>query len=208
MLNRIIKRNLFLIVLFCVFIILCLFIKYNFSELIIKTDKIVKDFVDNHMIYLPITKSMKLITNLASVVGVLTIFVLSIIFFKDKIIRLTLFCNMGLIGFLSFILKLLFSRTRPLISIIKMPKSYSFPSGHTFFAVGFFGLIVYFIIKSNINKNIKIFLIPIIILTISLIGISRIYLGVHHFTDVVGGLILGVIILLISINTYQVIKEE
>lgn len=208
MLNKIIKKNLFLIILFCLFIILCLIIKYNFNLYIVKIDKIVKYFIDTNISSPLLTNIMKMVTNLASMVGVLTIFVISILLFKNKIIRIILFSNMSIIGFFSLILKELFSRQRPLVSIITMPKSYSFPSGHTFFAVGFFGLIVYFILKSNINKNIKLFLVPLIILLICLIGVSRIYLGVHHFTDVVGGLMLGIIILSISINTYQIIKEE
>jgi undecaprenyl-diphosphatase len=151
---------------------------------------------------------MKIITNIGSVVGVLTIFIISIIVFKDKTTRIMLLSNITLIGILSLVLKTIFSRERPLESIIKMPTSYSFPSGHTFFAVGFYGLIVYFISKSNIKKSIKTLLIIISSLLIFLIGFSRIYLGVHHFTDVIGGLIYGLLILIIFINTYQILKEE
>ena len=208
MLNRVLKKNMILIVLLCAFTILCLIIKYNFYEDIVNIDNLVKDFVSNRLSNNTLTKSMKLLTNIASVGGVLTIFAFSIMIFRDKITRITLLSNICLVGLLSLVLKTLFSRERPLESIIKMPTSYSFPSGHTFFAVGFYGLIVYFIYKSKINKYIKMPLILVFSLLIFLIGFSRIYLGVHHFTDVIGGMIFGILILSISINTYRVLKEE
>ena len=208
MLNKILRKNLLPIILLCIFPIICFIIKYNFYEFVTNIDSSVKGFISSKIIINTLTNSMKIITNIGSVVGVLTIFIISIIVFKDKTTRIMLLSNITLIGILSLVLKTIFSRERPLESIIKMPTSYSFPSGHTFFAVGFYGLIVYFISKSNIKKSIKTLLIIISSLLIFLIGFSRIYLGVHHFTDVIGGLIYGLLILIISINTYQILKEE
>lgn len=208
MLRRVLKKNIPLIIFTCLFIIICLLTKYNFYEFIVSVDDIVREFVFDNMTNKALTALMKILTNFASAVGIVTIFVISMFLFKDKLIKILLVSNVSLIGLLSLFLKTLFSRKRPLESIIKMPSSYSFPSGHTFFAVGFLGLIVYFISQSDLNKYIKMFLIPIFILLILLIGFSRIYLGVHHFTDVIGGMIFGILILSISINTYKVLKEE
>jgi undecaprenyl-diphosphatase len=59
---------------------------------------------------------------------------------------------------------------------------YSFPSGHTFSA-----FLLYVIIKKNFNIDLK--FLPF------LVGLSRIYLGVHYPSDVFGGIILAKIVL-------------
>ena len=67
-------------------------------------------------------------------------------------------------------------------------------------SIAFYGFIIFLLSKSKINKNLKIFLSVIIGLTIFLIGISRIYVGVHYPSDIIGGFLLGYIILISSIE--------
>ncbi len=206
-LNSIFKKNSVLITLMVIYIIICLIIKYNFIDFINKIDELARGFVESGALDF-LTKAMEIITKIGNIGPVLGVLAVSLILFKDKITRTVFLFNITLVGLLTFLLKILFSRERPLEAIIKIPTDYSFPSGHTFFAVGFYGLVAYFISKSSINKGIKVLFISIITLLIFLIGISRIYLGVHHFTDVIGGTVFGVLGLLISINTYKVLKEE
>jgi len=68
--------------------------------------------------------------------------------------------------------------------IIKRPKYYSFPSGHS---ASSFAVVAVAIIRCNIF-----IIIPVIILA-SLIAFSRIYLRVHYFTDVFAGVVLGLV---------------
>ena len=91
---------------------------------------------------------------------------------------------------LNEILKLIFHRERPDILRLVNVSDYSFPSGHSMIGMCFYGFVAYMVYKNMRNgwKYAAVFLISILIL---LIGISRIYLGVHYASDVVGGFLAG-----------------
>lgn len=98
-------------------------------------------------------------------------------------------------------LKNTFLRERPTGINIISETGYSFPSGHSLTAMAFYGFIIYLIYKSNIkNKKIYIILLGLIIF---LIGISRIYLGVHFATDVLAGFIISIIFLICYIHVLE-----
>ena len=78
--------------------------------------------------------------------------------------------------------------------------SYSFPSGHSMMSMIFYGLIIYYIMKYMKNKRLKNIFVPLLSAIIFLIGISRIYLGVHYATDVLCGWIIGLVYLIIFIK--------
>jgi len=71
------------------------------------------------------------------------------------------------------------------------PHGFSFPSGHSMVSMVFYGLLVYFCFKYIKNVWIKMSSIFILVLLVILIGLSRIYLGVHYPSDVIGGFSLG-----------------
>ena len=79
---------------------------------------------------------------------------------------------------------------------------YSFPSGHAMVSFGFYGFLIYLAYKKINNKKIKYPLIISLALLILLIGISRIYLGVHYATDIIGGFIIGFIYLIVFIKYF------
>ncbi len=102
---------------------------------------------------------------------------------------------------LSAALKELTKRIRPDTPYVQhmLLKSYSFPSGHAYssFLVG--GLLAYLAWK-HIRSAWKWLLITGLILTVFLVGLSRIYLGAHFPSDVLGGWILGSIVLFLIIK--------
>ena len=76
---------------------------------------------------------------------------------------------------------------------------YSFPSGHTASYVVFWGTLIYWIRTSDKSKWIKDVVYILGVILIMLVGYSRVYLGEHRPIDVVGGYIIGIIILCVSI---------
>ena len=70
-------------------------------------------------------------------------------------------------------------------------------------SMAFYGIIIYLVYKNVANKYLKWTLITLLSLLILSIGFSRIYVGVHYFTDVVGGFLLGLAYLIIYINIYN-----
>lgn len=93
---------------------------------------------------------------------------------------------------LNFLLKTLFARPRPVFADPVVVESYySFPSGHAMFSLIAYGMLAYLIGLYIKNHYARIFVVFVATLTIVLIGISRMVLGVHYLSDVVGGFIAG-----------------
>jgi undecaprenyl-diphosphatase len=87
------------------------------------------------------------------------------------------------------LLKLLLHRARPTNALISA-SDFAFPSGHTTFAVVFFGLIAY-LLFDKMKTNYWTWLVAAFSFLVLLIGFTRIYLNVHWLSDVLGGLFLG-----------------
>jgi undecaprenyl-diphosphatase len=95
-------------------------------------------------------------------------------------------------------LKEVFKRDRPDILRLVTENSYSFPSSHALISICFYGFLIYLTYKL-IKGNIKYVIYSLLILLILLIGISRIYLGVHYASDVIAGYSAGFIWLMACI---------
>jgi membrane-associated phospholipid phosphatase len=100
---------------------------------------------------------------------------------------------------LMLLLKQLFQRKRPLSPLLKAAKGLSFPSGHAIMAVTFYGLLIYILQHTIESDWMKWILSTLIVALIILIGFSRIYLRVHYTSDVLGGFIIGLLWLMISL---------
>lgn len=109
-------------------------------------------------------------------------------------------------GVINNLVKYIIKRDRPFGVALVNESFYSFPSGHAMISILFFGMIIYKLIESR-SKYRKI-LIPIISIYILLVGISRIYLGVHYVTDIIGGYLLGTIILLMLSIIHEKYSKE
>ena len=67
-------------------------------------------------------------------------------------------------------------------------------------SVSFYGYIIYKIYKSSYSKHVKIISISLLSLLILLVGLSRIYLGVHYFSDVICGYLISLEYLIVFIS--------
>jgi undecaprenyl-diphosphatase len=144
---------------------------------------------------------MPIITSLGNM-GLIWIIIALVLIFNKKyrdvgIMIIASFILTSIIG--EGILKNLVQRLRPFIDIptinllISKPTSYSFPSGHTASSFAVAGIIF---------STLKKFRIPAIILA-SLIAFSRMYLLVHYPSDILGGILLGIICFKIVLKVYK-----
>ncbi len=98
--------------------------------------------------------------------------------------------TVGLNGGILYILKELIQRARPLNAFVA-ENSFSFPSAHAATAIVFFGLLIYLISKKSELRSLKLVMLWVSILMVLLICFARLYLNVHWFSDVLGGIAIG-----------------
>ena len=93
---------------------------------------------------------------------------------------------------LNLLLKLLFARPRPVFSVpLAVAQSYSFPSGHAMMSIIAYGLLAYFAVGAVDARRWRLIVAALAAFLVVAIGFSRLYLGVHYFTDVIGGFAAG-----------------
>ncbi len=142
------------------------------------------------------TSVMLFITEFGGLFLLPIIALLSIIIFRKKWLAIIILLVDVLIA--NLLLKMLFSRERPVDIGIIEEIGFAFPSGHTMISTAFYGYIVYLLSK-KIDKKYHTFLYSGLVVVLLLIGMSRIYLGVHYFTDVLAAYIFGLLYLLLFI---------
>lgn len=112
--------------------------------------------------------------------------------------------NMLGISALTKLLKLLFERKRPEVLDQYDGTGFSFPSGHSTGSLVFYGFIIYVITISHLGRKWKWIINISLGLFIFSIGFSRVYLGVHYFTDILAGFSFGLAWLFICISALEI----
>lgn len=147
-----------------------------------------------------LTNIYKIITSLSSAIMVVVVAILMFVLIKNKKYGILSSINLINVVLLNQLLKIIFSRERPNILMLIDEKGYSFPSGHAMTSTAFYGFIIYLIWKTNIKQDKKILFTVILSSIILLVSISRIYLGVHYASDVIGGICISLVYLIFYIN--------
>lgn len=121
------------------------------------------------------------------------------------------FSSLG-ITLLGYIIKFAVARPRPDPSLINNFTEYtgkdSFPSGHVLFFIGYFGFLFYLTFVHVERKIWRTVILLILFILLILIGLSRIYLGAHWVSDVLGSYLIGFVWLFGVIVLYKNIKKK
>lgn len=146
------------------------------------------------------TPIAKFITNFGGAIILIILAPMLFIFIKNKKIGISVILNLVIITVLNQLLKRIVQRPRPTEFRIVEESGYSFPSGHSMVSMAFYGYSIYLIYKYVKNKYLKWISIILLSILICFIGISRIYLGVHYTSDVLGGFFISISYLIIYIS--------
>lgn len=187
------------------FICLVLFIALAedvFNHEIMNSDIIGYKIVSTYLIHDSITPIVKGITWFGSAACLILLTFILFISLKNKKQGTLLGINLVIVTILNQVLKFILQRPRPNEFRIINETGYSFPSGHSMISMAFYGYLIYLIYKYTKNKYLKWILVSMLSLLILMIGVSRIYLGVHYTSDVCAGFIIsiGYLILFIGVT--------
>ena len=167
------------------FIILVVMIKMG---LLVNVDNAVYNF-SQMMVSDGMTLMMKLVSFLASPVCLVGFLLLGLLFLKKK--GIFLLGSMGFNQVINELLKRIIRRERPGVVHLVMENGFSCPSGHTMGAITFYGVLLLFIWQSGVSKIIKWLSTICLSLLVMMIMFSRIYLGVHYFSDILAGVLIS-----------------
>lgn len=169
-------------------------------------DRIILQYIQNNL-HRPIMDNIMIILTRLGEQGLIWIAIALLLMIRRKT-RYISFVVLGalvlnaLLG--EVLLKNLIQRARPFVGAAKVnllitkPLSYSFPSGHTASSFAAAGVLSHYFKKYA----------PVFFILASLIAFSRLYLYVHYPTDVLGGIILGLISSRIAIYTFNRLKKS
>ena len=117
----------------------------------------------------------------------------------------------GMLSLVNTVLKLIIGRQRPpanLVQVFYPMQTNGFPSGHAMFSIMVLGLLAYFIFINMKNHILRTVVLLGLVALILLVGTSRVYLGVHWPSDVIGGYVIGGALLTGIIWFYQTRKAR
>jgi membrane protein DedA with SNARE-associated domain/membrane-associated phospholipid phosphatase len=153
---------------------------------------------------------MKGVTALASpagVIGIATVSALVLLWRRRwiRLLALVLVLPGGML--LDLLLKTAFHRSRPVFEDpVQIFSGYSFPSGHTMAATLLYGLLAAFAVASLRSWRWRIRSVLVAIVLVLLVAFSRMYLGAHYLSDVLGAIAAGIAWLalcLTAVDTYR-----
>ena len=187
----IILLSLFVILTICVLLDVTGVIDYNIYNLL----------STNNVEFL--TACANVVTSFASSQVIIIITLILIFLLNTNHQRIFVIINTLISAGIIILTKNIFLRERPLIGS-QILSSYSFPSGHSLIATTYYGFLIYLLRRSRCKEEIKTIGTTFLTTLIVLICLSRLILNVHYLTDVIGGVILGLVILLVLIYFFDV----
>ena len=154
------------------------------------------------------TKIMLTITNIARAYSLIALSILLLFLIKNKRIPLRICINLVIVFLSSQLFKIIFRRPRPDGLALTTASGFGYPSGHAMVSLAYFGFLTYLLCKNAKSKLVKVLLITLCIIMVLLIGFSRIYLGVHYFSDVIGGFLLGTTYFMFFLTVIKAVDKK
>ncbi len=163
-----------------------------------------------------VTRFFVFITNLGSSYTLIfmTLFTIALAYRHHRREAL-LFVLVVLMGFMiNFALKNIIERPRPDISPLISESTYSFPSGHAMNSFVFYTTLSFYIYHFTRRKLLSLVVTIFSIIIILLIGLSRVYLGVHYPSDILAGYVVGfwwfvtALVIEKTLDFYQVFRDK
>lgn len=134
-----------------------------------------------------LTPVMEAISALATPVSLVVLLLVIVAFAPGKRPGACAAVNLVLVFLLNQALKFAIQRPRPDGFQLAVEQGFSFPSGHSMVAMAFFGLLVWMVWRYEPDRATRIGCAAAFGAVIVLVGVSRIYLGVHYASDVLAG---------------------
>ena len=188
------------IILFICLILFLAIVENVFANEVTKMDVVGYELIASNFIRVSLTPIVKIFTNFGSALFLLPVTILLCLILKNRKIRFSILFNLIFITIINQVLKFIVQRPRPTDFKLIDESGYSFPSGHAMISVAFYGYLIFLIYKYIKNKIIKFLLISLLVILIIIIGVSRIYLGVHYTSDVLAGFLISLSYLIMYIS--------
>jgi undecaprenyl-diphosphatase len=148
-------------------------------------------------------------TNIGGSVGLgAVVAVVAAILFarKERASAIFVVVTVGAGALLNLGLKMIFARARPdLATAISVARGYSFPSGHAMGSFITFGALAYLVLRQTWPWGAKSGGLAIAMTMVVLVGLSRVYLGVHWVSDIAGGWSAGTVWLASAIAAFEIL---
>jgi membrane-associated phospholipid phosphatase len=175
---------------------------YHFDQTIIDW---IQSFVKPQL-----TSIMKIFTFLGSPLALFLLLIISassMVWQKKRWEAFFLVIGIAGGGVFNLLLKWIFHRQRPTLHRLIEETGYSFPSGHSMGSFIFYGMLCMLLFMFLKSRTAKVIIIMSTVLIIVMIGLSRIYLGVHYPSDVLAGYAAGGVWLTICLIGLRIVLE-
>ena len=104
------------------------------------------------------------------------------------------------------LVKHLVQRPRPDVMHLVTEHGFSFPSGHSITSMFFYGMAIWLVWRYVKSKTVRWILTVLLAIPMLLVGPTRVYLGVHYPTDVLGGWCLGIAAIIVTIEIIRKVE--
>ena len=187
------------------FLFILLVILINFCPVVSQWDKSFIMVIQKKLAFLPLWLPMLPDCILYTAMIVIPLFGFSVFFIKKRLYwNLLLIYSVPLVTFLiNCIIKPIIKRPRPSLELqitTIHPDSFSFVSSHSLVTICLWSMVIFYLYKYCENKIFRNIGIIISIIWILFVGLSRIWIGVHNPTDVLGAYILGLLLIYLYIK--------